>query len=508
MTSKFTDNPFKPSSAVTTITDVFPSDGPISTLPPELIVGIFQAYSACDDSPWRLACVCMRWREIALRSSFLWRHMRLTCGEITDRYVTRWSVPGVGKTILTVGRAQVCAEKEELDQAILRSGSSPLDIDVIFSWRTDFESPSYQLLAQDLLSSIFERKDICSRIEQLAFTLTHSSLDPSTFPIPNSLPNLKALEWVSHNPLWAPSFRRLLPECKKLASLHLSFPVLSSLSDVDMWRNVHSLVIHGSGHFNFSLGARDLDSVIPACPSLKELKVTPFVAWPRESTPPITCRQLRILKLCCEARHLQRIRAPLLTALDVYELSSSSHQRTEDISLDFPDLETLVVQSPDPRWIFKFNFTKLKSLGVIIAHESTLMKRVGTKVTVWENIFRPDGFPTVKNARFEAVGRTSLFMAALASVPNSERIEIIPDTFQDPEFGLQLVRQLYAPGTVSMCGKASHIQFGNRWCCFGVQRTSFEPSLRALVAIRQGWPTPLQSLRVYWTMGIEPTEYV
>ncbi|KAG8774929.1 hypothetical protein FRB91_001823 [Serendipita sp. 411] len=483
------------------------SVGPICSLPPEILVEIFQACSDLDDSPWRLACVCVRWREIAIQTPSLWRYICLFYGDIRSIWsVKQWSIPGVSGTFLTAGRKQVYATVKGLDQAILRSGSTPLDIDLSFTQRGDVESAAHQLLAQNLLLRIFAQKDTYSRISRL--TITQLSSDPPAIPIPNPLPNLKAFEWIELGSGCTPFIRQLISGCGKLSSIDVSFGVLFAVQDFEIWRHVKCFYVKDSSEDSFPSEAMALNTVIPECLSLEEFKVMGFEAWPGKTTPPITCRHLHTLELYCEAKYLQRIDAPLLGYLELYEPWSISPRESKDICMEFPELATLIVRTNDSGWIFRSKLPKLKSLTVTLGSGAVLVSRVETKVTTWEDIFPPSVFPTVESAIFQAVGHDNLFIAALQSVPNAESITVIPDAVPDPGFGSQLVQRLSSTSPTSICGKASRIQFGNRWCNFGVQRASREPLFRGLVAVRQGWITPLQSLQVYWTEDRGPTEYL
>ncbi|KAG8807079.1 hypothetical protein FRC17_004664, partial [Serendipita sp. 399] len=126
----------------------------IDMLPAELLADIFQAYVGFSYSPWNLARVCTRWRDVALRTAVLWSHITIFDYQQAIRRLTSYSVPGISGRFFTIGRSQVCITPEQVDDAVSRAGSVPLKVIIMITMPKKIEDIPSSTNSLNLLSKV------------------------------------------------------------------------------------------------------------------------------------------------------------------------------------------------------------------------------------------------------------------------------------------------------------------------------------------------------------------
>ncbi|KAG8832593.1 hypothetical protein FRC17_001053 [Serendipita sp. 399] len=380
--------------------------GSIHRVPPEVWMEIFQIYVESGDTPCRLACVCVAWAKIAFRTTCLWRHIYITDEPVEAiSYLSSWSIPGLDEAILALGRTQVCKTKIQLEQSIERAGSTPLDVEIRSIDGNDLDQ-------RDVLFHVFGQNDISSRISR--FAIVQLPYDATTITPPSILPNLEQFVWQEPFNEWVPLMGRLLAQSPKLLSIEVSISVLSSLNNFDIWGNIRSLTVNHSYTVTVNLGIETLDIVIPRCRSLESFKVDAYEVWPEESTSPTTCRRLLSLTLYCDIEHLHLIQAATLTWLDITEPEKDGYSEPcINNDMRFPRLETLLVESMDPSWIYELELPRLRSLSINFIRNNYLNKQIYQGVTQYTDYFPANALPTVQDAQFIGHGSGDFFFAAV-----------------------------------------------------------------------------------------------
>ncbi|KAG8807078.1 hypothetical protein FRC17_004663 [Serendipita sp. 399] len=472
-----------------------PLASPISRLPAETLAEIFEAYVRLQESPCRLALVCVQWRNISLHMPRLWSHLYLHDNRgIHVQNSRRWFVPGTG-TIHTIGQKQLCRTPEEVDSAITRAGAMPLDIEVDFNH-------SYPVSGDldKMFLKIFGTNDIPSRVECMRITQMHvRSSSLRSIPDPSFL-ILSKLVWLQ--PTWycIPVIGRGLCQSKQLQSLNVGFTLVEILKDAEIWNGLRSLTLQGTGTGNFNSGSAIIDSVIAKCKSLEELKILDG-HWPTDQTPIIRLNALRQVALNCEVRDLLKIHAPLLNTMQLVEV----WKRSAIVSIEFPALATLKLRTLNPQWLYQSNIPGLSSLYLHLLRNRSLLYRSGFPLP---GIFPENGLMAVRELTVEGIDDYHILIPLLKSVPNSQRITILPRFGMFDQFSAAVLQELSTKRGTTLAANAQSIQFGSGSFPVSAPKVSLEPRLRVLVASRQKQMNPLQSLKVHWVEENSATEYV
>ncbi|KAG8832591.1 hypothetical protein FRC17_001051 [Serendipita sp. 399] len=358
--------PFTPT---TSSSSIHSAAGSIHRVPPEVLMEIFQIYVENGDTPCRLACVCVAWTKIAFRTACLWRHIYITDELVEGIYdVSSWSIPGYDEALWALDRKQVCNTRIQVEQAIERARSTPLDVEICAIRESDLHQ-------QEMLFHVFGQSNVSSRISRLA--IIHLPYGAGAFTQPSILPNLEQFVWQEPHDAWVPLMGRLLSQSPKLLSVEVSYAVLSSLSDFDIWSNIRSLIVNYSYTATSDSDIAALDTVIPRCRSLESFKVDAYEIWPKQSTSPTTCRRLLSLALNCDIEHLHLIQAATLTWLDITEPEKDGYSEPcINNDMRFPQLETLLVESMDPSWIYKLELPRLRSLSINLIRNDYLNEQI------------------------------------------------------------------------------------------------------------------------------------
>ncbi|KAG8832502.1 hypothetical protein FRC17_001226 [Serendipita sp. 399] len=475
-----------------------PSAGSIHRVPPEVLMEIFQIYVENGDTPWRLACVCVAWAKIALRTACIWRHIYITDELVEGIYdVSSWSIPGYNEALWALGRKQVCNTQIQMEQAIERARSTPLDVEICAIRGSNLHQ-------QAMLFHVFEQSNVSSRISRLA--IIQLPYGAGAFTQLSILPNLEQFVWQEPHDAWVPFMGRLLSQSPKLLSIEVSYAVLSSLSDFDIWGNIRSLTVNYSYTDTSDSDITALDTVIPRCRSLESFKVDAYEIWPKESTSPTTCKRLLSLALNCDIEHLHLIQATTLTWLDITEPEKDGYSEPYiNNDMRFPRLETLLVESMDPSWIYKLELPRLRSLSINLVGNNYPNEQIYQGITQYIDYFPANALPTVQDAQFIGHGSGDFFFAAVRSVPNANRITIVQESLIGPAFWCKFVQTMDPQHSEVICPTASVIQLGRQRHEVKATKLYLEPSLRELVVARQDHTTPLHSLKVYWA---EEKEYI
>ncbi|KAG8805247.1 hypothetical protein FRC17_005610 [Serendipita sp. 399] len=471
-----------------------PLASPIFRLPVETLENIFEAYVGLQESPCRLTLVCSQWRNMVLHMPSLWRHLYIHDNQHNHIWNSRrWFVPGAG-FIYTIGRRQLCKTPEEVDSAIHRAGATPLDIDLDVN-----HSYSISGDRDKMFLKIFGTNDITSRVECMKITHMHvrgSSL--RSIPDP-SFPILSKLVWLQPMVYCIPVIGRGLCQSKQLQSLNVGITIVEILKDAEIWSGLRSFTLQGTGTGSFNSDSAIIDSVIAKCKSLEELKILGG-HWPTDQTPIIKLTALRHIELSCEGRDLLKIHAPSLTTMQLLEIWKGN----PTVSVDFPALATLKLRTLDLQWLYQSNPPELSSLYLHLLGNRSLLDRSGFPLP---GNFPENGLMAVRELTVEGIENHRILSQLLKSVPNSQRITILPRSGIFDQFSANVLQKLSAVDEPTLAVNAHTIQFGSGLFPVSASKASLEPRLQEWVTSRRQQRNPLRSLKVHW-FGEDPaTEY-
>ncbi|KAG8828112.1 hypothetical protein FRC19_009196 [Serendipita sp. 401] len=407
------------------------SNVPIERLPPELLAGIFQAYVHLDFSPFNLALVCHDWMSIALQTRPLWRYILVADITWDFRNMIRFSTPGTNDNFNMIGNKQVCATREELDNAIGRAGSVLLDVTVQFT----------------------------------------------------------------RGELWVPFIKRMLSLSRELTSVELPLSLQYALKESQIWGNLRHFCSGQGQIWKISPLPESSNLILSKCRLIEEIVIT-LPTWPNANTMTLNYVKLRYAVLRCEIQFLARLHAPLLTYLSLCELPADDGRHSESIQLDLPSLETLLVDTRDPRWIYRSHLPSLVSLTMTLSLLSAYPPIP---------LFIPDGLPGVLNVTIKDFKSGLVIIPALESVPNAQTIKIIPSGCMTLHRLLsQELQRFLAPESSTLVSGAQSIQLGDAQAKIGCPREVLEP---LLIKTRRRRGLHLQSFTVHWEGLPSAVEY-
>ncbi|KAG8813981.1 hypothetical protein FRC18_002206 [Serendipita sp. 400] len=259
------------------------SNVPIERLPPELLAGIFQAYVHLDFSPFNLALVCHDWMSIALQTRPLWRYILVADITWDFRNMIRFSTPGTNDNFNMIGNKQVCATREELDNAIGRAGSVLLDVTVQFTRGITFSINPHAI---QMCLSVFGDQGIIARAATLSIVQLPNL--PNSHPSWTKLcvpfrPILKTFSCVHLGELWVPFIKRMLSLSRELTSVELPLSLQYALKESQIWGNLRHFC---SGHgqiWKISPLPESSNLILSKCRLIEEIVIT-LPTWPNANT--------------------------------------------------------------------------------------------------------------------------------------------------------------------------------------------------------------------------------
>jgi hypothetical protein len=162
-------------------------------LPPELLADIFEWYIEMDGSPWRLVDVCRHWNEIAFSTGRLWRSITI----IQD------GAEHQQRTYDSDSATQICLHPTDVQVALDRAASSPLNLTVTFSSSYSSLDFAKQIMKSDantyvLLASIISR---CENL-YLKTSATGRGADLFDYVELADIPALDRLRVLTIGPNW------------------------------------------------------------------------------------------------------------------------------------------------------------------------------------------------------------------------------------------------------------------------------------------------------------------
>ncbi|KAG8801704.1 hypothetical protein FRC17_006577, partial [Serendipita sp. 399] len=296
-----------------------------------------------------------------------------------------------------------------------------------------------------------------------------------------------------------------------LDDMAMSISMLNALKDFHIWDNIEHLHVEEHALMDTYTCQLAVNAVLPKCHRLRRLLVGLSIVWPNEGSEPASFEHLQFVRLYCEPKHLRRLRAPVLTSMQLCEWPrpneiNSSVFTSVDCS-GFPALKKLTLRSNDPRWVYRSKLTQLVSLSidtpVLRAAEGGSWGGIPSK-----EIFLPDVLLLVEEAVFETFSGELAFITALESVPNARKVTIVPGISLSPTFGQELIPRLFAPEPLTLCPKAEYIQIGRYTLAIETPKDIIEDLVQELINIRQQRGAPLKSFVIHWGRPHLKREYV
>ncbi|KAG8855820.1 hypothetical protein FRC20_000681 [Serendipita sp. 405] len=476
----------------------------IDLLPPELLAAIFQEYVELGRSPWNLACVCVKWREVALRIAVLWKHLLVIDNRRMVRRFASQQVPGY-RNRLIFGRFQICMTAEQVDDAVSRTGSVLLDVKIALSQQKDPDVlPANNSL--DLLLKVFGTNGIHRRIGSISIYGLPSTVPSFPQPLIASFPYLNSFTCTTGSTEWFPLIGQMLSPSRGLTYLRLNARFLDVVKHSEFWGTLQDLHVGESALADPHVCEIAANTALSRCQRLESLHIGTATRWPNANSPTVSHNKLLNAQLHCHPRYLGQLRAPLLKILDITEFQQSTECTSVDTS-GFPAVEKLTAWTSDPRWIYGSKFSNLISLSITSPYHRIVADTHWGGVPPNE-VFVPNAFPLVEEVKFHVASTDITFIAALESVPNAQKITIVPGVLPNPTFGQDLLPRLSGPEPFVLCPKAQRIQIGIRLECLDASKDILEPLVQTVVDDRQRGGSPLESFIIYWPRPILMKEYV
>ncbi|KAG8799252.1 hypothetical protein FRC17_007188, partial [Serendipita sp. 399] len=283
---------------------------PINRLPVELLVCIFEFVVADEgESPWKLVLVNnRRWRETALGIQSLWARILITS---SSHYFTMHDIGGEIGIVWSQGNMQVCSNVDELNEALIRSGTALLDI-LIYHPRNNEEN------ALAMYRKVLGQPNN-GRLQKLYIHggTTENTGNQMTTYMESSYPALTTIELETSHEWGDVLLPRFLKAASSVRSIRSQIPRDLDLSIFE-WSHLQSL------HLIRTTDTYPLNRICYKLQRLHTLNGIPN-DWPNDLTPATTFNLLTAIKLAVHPSYgpqaLHRLSFPSLTRLDLEIMS-------------------------------------------------------------------------------------------------------------------------------------------------------------------------------------------
>ncbi|KAG8808624.1 hypothetical protein FRC17_003864 [Serendipita sp. 399] len=454
---------------------------PVNKLPVELLGYIFKIYVDMGNGPWVLILVGPVWREVAMSTPKLWRHILVTNQE-TLAHEKIWNIGGDIGDVKSHGRYAVCRNNAELISILPLSKKASLRIVLRLSGRIN--SPWEDPESTPLVSLFGEATS--QRLKKIDFNLNgNGSYLPSSlssYMEDFSYPILKDISIDVSGSNWDMAFMSNILASPKLTRVVLKSPIPTEAITSPGWKSVHHLFIqyvpeHGS--------------LNQLCDKLYNLRTLEGCAkgWPGEDTPKTAFAYLNEMTLSSMPSHLHRLTLPSLIKLQL------------DTSGWVPPASGLY--SP---WIFPVLSELHLSLGspgpTYLPHSTSMP--VLRAMTVFNcgscHSLPPVVYPSVLSVRFEGCGSTSYFASAFSMTPNAQKVTFTASRY-DKSTIMNALQQLIDTtniGAVTIpLPFASEFYFGSSGTP-AASKARTHPLIKQFIANRLSVARPLAVLDAVW----------
>jgi hypothetical protein len=363
----------------------------IQSLPTEIIREVFCNYVALDDSPWRLALVCVRWHRIALRTQALWTRLVIVDEQRFED--THWEILGTYK--YSRGRATVCHDPVGVRYGIRLAGILPLHI-VVDCDHLDGQGDNLELVMREVFCPALASRIVALNLNihaYLSFATEHFNVNNGQF---GSFSNLKVLKIYLHPRFWLK-------------------PLLNAIYTSSA-RSLRSLRLPQT------VSEDRINATIAVFTHLQQLD-SRSVLWPLKTTPTAGLSHLKQLKIRCPSHHIGRLRLPQVQMLVVTDVRMFLTQPDDSTRPELPKLVELCVTTRYTQWLERIVAPRLRVLSINTTEGSS-----DPPFT----LLSPNAFPNVEMLTFKTSfgseeGRDmqqSLLISALQAVPNAVTVKM------------------------------------------------------------------------------------
>lgn len=385
------------------------SIAPIRKVPAELIAYIFKCHIDLNQSPWVLMLVSRSWRQTAMTTPAIWKHVSLA----TEYFCSKdWRHRGyerymvLGSLQYSIGARVVCRTVKEFQLTSHRAGASLLDLHIFFH-----EDPANIAL----LLAIREEGSIFHRISTLQIQCPNyiSQLYLLRLEIAHFV-NLESLTvHLEGYPVWSAEVRAYIASIFKLKDLRILSNNTISQRPVT-WNKLRSLDMFG---LEGDALTSNLNELVVHFGNLVTLKGPR--AWPNHDTPATNFSNLRVLDISCSAECFLRFQLPvlnkLLIKLKTHRMNTTDvTQVTEPITL--PALTHLDIRTNHGSplsWLSNLSAPLLQVLDLMHTSDTPALPS-----------FANISFPNVESFSLCASCTDEVAISALHSVPKVRHIQV------------------------------------------------------------------------------------
>lgn len=454
--------------------------GPIMNLPAELISHIFRYHVESGSSPWELVKVCKAWKKSAFATPCLWRYI---CVALANTYNHDFDRIATESMQNNTPNWQICSSMPHLQATLERSRAVPLHVR---AENLEFPEPVPTTLLSLLCTLV--SSPVSERIETLILTawITPRDILPTSVSI-GPFTRLVSLHLLDPSDTWSNILLESIDSTAcQLEEIHLECVIPRELTKHKFWSRLKRLYLgspHEIGPFNDLAEKLVRIEELPACPFL----------WPHEGTPAVTWAYIREIELNCMPRFLNRLNLPKLEVLKFTdtELEDTLQGRQDDVPvLSFPNLQALIINTPNPQWFSNLLAPSLICLSLIWVKADYPIP-IDTSTFFSNTIFSRIQFIII-----QAPSDAGL-ISALENAVNVCRVEVLSGHNQG--FGLKLLARLDATKLPVLCPKLISLSLGSMRSPVSTVKKKALPLIKRVVASRKKIQAPLAKLSVCWS---------
>jgi hypothetical protein len=443
------------------------TEGPIQALPLEMLSEIFCHYVESNASPWELVTVCRHWMQAALSTPQLWGKI-LFISQPEIAFGQSWIVDGRRKS--AVGKAQICNTTSGLNEALSRSGATPLEICIRLEENLDPYTDVLSAMAL-LLNDPTSR-----RIKSL---IIYSAKAADTFLVPGRFPLLEDIRWYGPVLPWTDQlFSIISATSRRLEKVQLPGILISQLVDLPFWSRIKVVASDRNSM------ARDLNKIAHKLPNLENHFGGP-PDWPNRYTAFVIWSNIRSLKLRCCPLYLQNLHTPCLELLELEEPWIGRDLRPYP-ELSFPRLTTLTLTTSDARWLSRALMPRLTTL-YLNARRSQSKEDITFA-------FQSLSLPTVRALTLGPSWNDAGAVAALKSVPNL----LILKLYGTMRTYCSRVEVLTHLSGGRLCPRLESISLGTKDHPVYMLPINIVPAIEQSIKTRKMIKTPFKEFTVWW----------
>jgi F-box-like len=458
---------------------------PIRILPAELLSNVFCEFVGLDRSPWVLTLVSKSWKQTALTTPWLWRH--LFVGSPTGLF-SSWS-----RECSTTGNRLICRSVEDLKMWTDKSGKVPLDVELSRPRAGQDDELLKYLLGEQL----------SSRIQSLSISLSIPDLEVKGLSVGRfSLLSKFSIKSQYRNAA-GPLITSILTRSPRIDEFTSHSPLSDFLPGHRFWNSIRILSLDEysqSNQLNHIIGALVVVETITGLPD----------DWPDYTTPTTTLKHVKHISVRCQPESLALLQLPQLETLNLRDPDSwsRSYFGTTPVSgqLDrcwqilMPKLVKLTIVSMDATWLPRLFAPALQTMS---------WKGVGSYPAA-QTAFPLIRFPNVEAFSFDAECSDEILLSAIDCVPNVQDLSLSPGVYKgcSNKWALGLLERLT---NRDESPRLRRLTLGTSSHRVGTNKNLAKPLIKRLIESRKLGQTPIEHLEVAWTRrttGLETIQYV